>query len=74
MNIGENIKKERLQKKLSQSSVANILGVSQDAVSLWELNKRTPTIPDLLKLANLFGISLEELLGIEKDAKGKYVL
>ena len=74
MNIGEVIKKERLQKGMSQSFVAKELDISQDTVSLWELNKRIPMIDDIVKLANLFNISIEEMIGIEKDSNDKYIL
>ena len=72
--IGKRIKEIRLDNKLSQAEFGALFFVSQDTVSLWELNKRTPIIDDIVKLANLFNLSIEEMISIEKDANDKYIL
>ncbi len=61
MNIGNNIKQLRQQKKLTQDWVAEKLGVSYQAVSKWENNANTPDIALLPEIANLFGVSIDAL-------------
>ena len=61
MSLGENIKKYRLIKKLTQEQLANILFVSPQAVSKWECNENFPDGSLLVPLANALGISLDIL-------------
>lgn len=55
------IKKKRTQNDLSQSALAEILGVSQQAVAQWEAGKAMPRCETMLKLADLFGCTIDEL-------------
>lgn len=66
MNLGENIYKYRTQKNLSQGDLADSLDVSRQSVSKWENNNAVPELEKLVKMSELFGISLDELVG--KDA------
>lgn len=52
-----------LRKRLgkSQSELADILGVKQQAVSLWESGQRMPSLDNAVKLAKAFGVTLNEL-------------
>lgn len=61
MSLGENIKKYRLKKKLTQEQLANLLYVSSQAVSKWECNENFPDGSLLVPLANALGISLDIL-------------
>lgn len=61
MNIGNNIKRLRQQKNLTQDQVAEKLGVSYQAISKWETNANTPDISMLPEIANLFGVSIDML-------------
>lgn len=63
MNLGENIKARRQELKLSQEYVAEQLGVSRQAVSKWETGQSEPTASNLIRLAEVFEISLSELTG-----------
>ena len=65
MNIGELFKEYRQAKGVSQQEVATATGISQKAISFWERNERTPNIVDCIKLADYYGISLDELVGRE---------
>lgn len=65
MTLGEHIKKRREELKLSQEYVAEQLGVSRQAVSKWETGQSEPTASNLIKLADIFEISLSELVGPE---------
>lgn len=50
MSIGENIRELRKEKGMSQSKLASLLFLSQDTISLWELNKSLPDINSLIKM------------------------
>ena len=60
--LGEAIKFHRTRCKMTQEFVAEQLGVSRQAVSKWESGTSDPSTSNLLALANLFGVSAEELL------------
>lgn len=57
MSIAENIKRIRLEHGLSQSELGKIAGVSDKAVSTWELGLKTPRMGSVEKMANYFGIT-----------------
>lgn len=67
MNIylGENLKRLRKEKELTQEDVANILGISFQSVSKWERGESYPDITMLPSLASFFKVSVDELLGVD---------
>ncbi len=74
LNLGNNIKKYRKEKNMTQEALAECLGVSFQAISRWENGTTYPDIEFIPALANLFGISTDELLGynlfeIEKNVR-----
>lgn len=62
MTLGERLKKLREEKGLTQKQVADKLGLESAAISKYEKDLREPNIESLLKLSDLFEISLDELL------------
>lgn len=60
--LGEKIKKYREEKKMTQVEVAGVLGVKPATISKYEAGTLEPNIESLKKLAELFGISVDELL------------
>lgn len=64
--IGKAIKKERIKLGLTQSELGDILNVSKQTVSNWENGNRTPDTTTLEKLAQLFHVSVDYILGREK--------
>ncbi len=62
MNLGENIYRFRTQKNMSQGDLADALEVSRQSVSKWENNSAVPELDKLLKMAEIFGISLDLLV------------
>lgn len=66
MSIGKNIRELRKERNLTQEALAKLLFVSQDTISLWELNKSLPDIKSIIKLTQIFGVSSDYILGIEK--------
>jgi len=62
MNLGENIFKHRTNHHLSQGDLANALDVSRQSVSKWENNSATPELDKLIKMSNLFDVTLDNLV------------
>lgn len=67
MNLGNNFFNARKKKGLSQEEVAEKLGVSRQTISKWELDETIPDIYQSKKLANLYNLSLDELIEFDID-------
>ena len=65
MDIGGRLKKLRLEKKLIQSQVADVLGISRNSYTQYENNTRNISIELLVRLADYYNISLDYLVGRE---------
>ena len=63
MSLGENIYKLRTGKHMSQEDFASALEVSRQSVSKWENDMAVPELEKLVKMAKLFEVSLDELVG-----------
>ncbi|MBP3569878.1 MAG: helix-turn-helix domain-containing protein [Lachnospiraceae bacterium] len=68
MTIGTNIKRLRQNKGITQEQLGDAVGVSGQAVSKWENESTLPDILSLPKLADYFGISIDELMGYKLNA------
>ncbi|MBF0724844.1 helix-turn-helix domain-containing protein [Enterococcus gallinarum] len=66
VEIGENIKKLRKAKRMTQKEVANQLNVTPQTISKWERNISYPDLDMLVRLSQLFHISTDALLGNTK--------
>lgn len=64
--IGENIKKLRLEKGLTQESLADFLGVSFQSISRWERGESYPDITLLPSIASFFGVTVDSLLSASR--------
>lgn len=62
MQLGEKISYYRKQQKRSQEELAQLVGVSRQAVSKWELGESTPELDKVVTLARIFSITTNELL------------
>ena len=60
------IKALRLEKRLRQDQLAVRLGVEKSTVSMYETDMRKPTLETLVRMANVFGVSTDYLLGRER--------
>ena len=69
LKVSENIRQYRKSMNLTQEGLAESLGVTIGAVSKWENGSNVPDITTLMELANLFNISMDELLGYDKSVK-----
>lgn len=58
-----NIKDIRTRKNLTQADVANALGVSSVVYSRYETGSRQPSIEVLIQMADIFGVTVDYLLG-----------
>lgn len=67
--FGNKIVKLRTQLKLSQTELAEMVGVTNKAVSKWETGKSKPTTNGIRKLAALFKIDLNELLSMKDEER-----
>lgn len=62
MSLGLKIQKLRKSKNLSQEAFADVMMVSRQSVSKWELDQTHPEINKLIEIADYFQITLDELL------------
>lgn len=62
MNIGKKLKEVRIHSGLTQETVAEKINVSRQTISNWENEKSYPDINSIIKLSDLYSISLDELL------------
>ena len=71
LKIGENLKRLRREKDLTQEELAAHLGVSFQAISKWERGESYPDITILPALSNYFKISIDELVGMDEIKKAE---
>ena len=69
--FGDTLRELRLSKKLTQEETAKIIGVARGTYTHYELNKREPDNDTLLKIANLFGVTTDYLLGHTSSTEAK---
>lgn len=67
-SFSRNLRRLRLEKKLTQEQLANILGVSVQSVSRWECANTLPDVMLLPEIARLYGVTVDDLY--REDAKG----
>ena len=65
--FGENLKSLRSKKGLSQTQLATKLWLNKSIISAYENEQRSPSLDVLIKLSYEFNVSIEYLLGIERD-------
>lgn len=73
MNLGNNIKSLRTQKRMTQEELAELLGTTSKSVSRWEQSLTYPDISLLPFIANIFEVTVDELLGVESIKQDEYV-
>lgn len=67
LKIAETLQKHRKQHAYSQEELADKLGVSRQAVSKWERGEASPDTDNLIALAKLYQLSLDQLIGEQID-------
>lgn len=73
MTFGETIRTLRRRADYTQENLAELLGISPQAVSRWECETAMPDISLLPRLANLFGVSTDLLLGVDPDGRDRKI-
>lgn len=62
MTLAEKLLSLRMEKGLSQEDLAEQIGVSRQSVSKWETGQSVPDLDKIIKLADLFGVTVDELV------------
>ncbi|BBH24865.1 hypothetical protein Back11_62100 [Paenibacillus baekrokdamisoli] len=65
IRIGENLRKLRIKNELTQEKLAEVFGVSPQAISRWENNSTYPDVTMLPSIANYYNVSIDELMGMD---------
>lgn len=73
MIFGEKLKSERKNKGWSQEELAEKLFVSRQSVSKWENGQNYPSIEIIIKVSDLFGVTIDELLRSDQELKEKVI-
>lgn len=63
MTLGERLQNLRKENMLSQEKLAELVGVSRQAVSKWETGLSNPDTENLIKLGEIFNLSIDEITG-----------
>ena len=61
-HLGERIKKLRLEKEMTQEELAIQVNVTKATISLYENNKRVPTLEKILTIAKVFEVTVDDLV------------
>ena len=64
MNFAEHLMALRKQRGWSQEELGNQIGVTRQTVSKWEMGQSTPELEKLVELSRLFGMSIDQLVGL----------
>ena len=70
MGLGERIQKLRIDNGLTQERLAEMLSVSRQSISKWEMNQSIPEIDKVIMMSKLFSVGTDEILLEEKEIKG----
>lgn len=66
VNFGNTLKQLRQQSGMTQKELASKVGVTKSVISYYELSERSPSPEMLMKLASVFHVSTDFLLGLQK--------
>lgn len=72
MEIGSKLKNARKEKGITQEQAAELLDVSRQTISNWENNKSYPDIISVIKMSDIYSVSLDHLLKEEKSMNQTY--
>ena len=65
--IAERIKMLRENKQLSPSDLSKRLGITRSSINAWEMGISTPSTTYLVELSQIFHVSIDYLLGLDKN-------
>lgn len=72
MEIGSKLKNARNENGITQEQAAELLGVSRQTISNWENNKSYPDIISVIKMSDIYSVSLDHLLKEDKSMNQTY--
>lgn len=67
IKIGSKIRELRRAQNLTMRQLAELLGVSHTAISLWESGRREPDVSTIMRISEIFYVSVDELLDSQAD-------
>ena len=73
-DFGLRLRELREKKRLSQQQLADWLGLTRSSISNYENNTQTPPADTLVRLADIYGVSVDYLLGVKNDRKRVLVI
>ena len=73
-DFGLRLREPREKKRLSQQQLADWLGLTRSSISNYENNTQTPPADTLVRLADIYGVSVDYLLGVKNDRKRVLVI
>ncbi|WP_342388185.1 helix-turn-helix transcriptional regulator [Salinicoccus bachuensis] len=71
MEFGNKLKKLRTDEGMSQEELSRTLNVSRQAVYKWEKNRGYPDIDNLIRISDIFNVTIDDLIRNDKDMKDK---
>lgn len=74
MTVGEKIQLYRKHLGLSQDELGQRMLVSRQTISLWEKNQTVPTIDNLIRLKEIFNVSVDDILGFDGNERADNIL
>lgn len=73
LNLGENLKRLRRERDITQEQLSEIFGVSYQSVSRWENDNCYPDIELLPVIADFFNTTVDKLLGVDENLENEKV-
>lgn len=73
MELGNQIRQQRQQKRISQEDLSQAIFVSRQTISNWETDKTYPDVQSLLLMSNFFGVSVDSLIKGDVEAMEKAI-
>ena len=72
MNYSNRIKELRLEKGMTQKELAGLLDLTPNSICEWEKGRSSPNIDLLIKLSEIFEVSIDYIIGLEDDGTLNY--
>ncbi len=69
--FAERLKKLRKENNMSQQKLADLIGLGQSAIAMWEKGKNSPEYESLIKIADIFNVSIDYLAG-QKSSRSSH--
>lgn len=73
MAFGETLKRLRQENNYTQQELADLVGISKSSISYYEHSKKIPTPQLVAEFSEIFNISMDVLMGVDKPLQGQYI-